>query len=182
MPSRTGAPIVQCASIATVAKMQPLSSTSSLFSGNAAITQDRTSSSRSPTPAVQHLPRHAVLSSHERHSSSGRNRMELDRQQDSRKDTNFEEYPVLGSSKQRGRHPKQPLLPVTASVKPKIPGATAIAKDSTNSGSSMSSASPPPSQQQRFAALEEKNVRKAITRFGTMPKGARIDAYLDSLK
>ena len=31
-------------------------------------------------------------------------------------------------------------------------------------------------------ALEEVNVRKAINRYGTLPKGARIGAYLDSLK
>lgn len=33
----------------------------------------------------------------------------------------------------------------------------------------------------KVVALEEKNVRKATSRFGTMPKGARIDAFLDSL-
>jgi len=31
-------------------------------------------------------------------------------------------------------------------------------------------------------ALEEVNVRKAINRYGTLPKGARIGAYLDSLR
>ncbi|RZC33775.1 tyrosine-protein kinase Abl, partial [Asbolus verrucosus] len=32
------------------------------------------------------------------------------------------------------------------------------------------------------AALEVQNVRKAISRYGTLPKGARIGAYLESLK
>jgi len=30
--------------------------------------------------------------------------------------------------------------------------------------------------------LEEVNVKKAINRYGTLPKGARIGAYLDSLR
>lgn len=33
-----------------------------------------------------------------------------------------------------------------------------------------------------MAALEVQNVRKAISRYGTLPKGARIGAYLESLK
>ncbi|KAJ8935198.1 hypothetical protein NQ314_012955 [Rhamnusium bicolor] len=32
------------------------------------------------------------------------------------------------------------------------------------------------------AALEVQNVRKAISRYGTLPKGARIGAYLESLR
>ncbi|GIZ00695.1 tyrosine-protein kinase Abl [Caerostris extrusa] len=34
----------------------------------------------------------------------------------------------------------------------------------------------------RVAALEVQNVKKAISRYGTLPKGARIGAYLDSLR
>ncbi|XP_044272395.1 tyrosine-protein kinase Abl isoform X1 [Tribolium madens] len=34
----------------------------------------------------------------------------------------------------------------------------------------------------QVAALEVQNVRKAISRYGTLPKGARIGAYLESLK
>ncbi|XP_074594225.1 tyrosine-protein kinase Abl isoform X2 [Brevipalpus obovatus] len=34
----------------------------------------------------------------------------------------------------------------------------------------------------QVAALEVNNVKKAINRYGTLPKGARIGAYLDSLK
>lgn len=33
-----------------------------------------------------------------------------------------------------------------------------------------------------MAALEVQNVRKAISRYGTLPKGARIGAYLESLR
>lgn len=33
-----------------------------------------------------------------------------------------------------------------------------------------------------MAALEVQNVRKAINRYGTLPKGARIGAYLESLR
>jgi abelson tyrosine-protein kinase 1 len=36
--------------------------------------------------------------------------------------------------------------------------------------------------QVQVAALEVQNVRKAISRYGTLPKGARIGAYLESLK
>ncbi len=38
------------------------------------------------------------------------------------------------------------------------------------------------SEQTVVSPLAEKNVRKAISRFGTMPKGARIGAYLESLR
>lgn len=34
----------------------------------------------------------------------------------------------------------------------------------------------------QVAALEVQNVRKAINRYGTLPKGARIGAYLESLR
>ncbi|XP_054712843.1 tyrosine-protein kinase Abl-like [Uloborus diversus] len=34
----------------------------------------------------------------------------------------------------------------------------------------------------KVAALEVQNVKKAISRYGTLPKGARIGAYLDSLR
>lgn len=34
----------------------------------------------------------------------------------------------------------------------------------------------------KVVALEEVNVRKAINRYGTLPKGARIGAYLDSMR
>lgn len=34
----------------------------------------------------------------------------------------------------------------------------------------------------QVAALEVQNVRKAISRYGTLPKGARIGAYLESLR
>lgn len=34
----------------------------------------------------------------------------------------------------------------------------------------------------QVVALEEVNVRKAINRYGTLPKGARIGAYLDSMR
>ncbi len=33
-----------------------------------------------------------------------------------------------------------------------------------------------------MSPLAEKNLRKAANRFGTLPKGARIDAYLESMK
>lgn len=33
-----------------------------------------------------------------------------------------------------------------------------------------------------MSPLAEKNVRKAVSKFGTMPKNARIDAYLESMK
>lgn len=33
-----------------------------------------------------------------------------------------------------------------------------------------------------MAALEVQNVKRAINRYGTLPKGARIDAYLESLR
>ena len=36
--------------------------------------------------------------------------------------------------------------------------------------------------QVQVAALEVQNVRKAISRYGTLPKGARIGAYLESLR
>lgn len=52
--------------------------------------------------------------------------------------------------------------------------------------SSHSSPSSPSSENQsqspKVAALEVHNVKKAISRYGTMPKGARIGQYLDSLK
>ena len=38
------------------------------------------------------------------------------------------------------------------------------------------------SNKNHVAALDVHNVKKAISRYGTMPKGARIGAYLDSLK
>lgn len=37
-------------------------------------------------------------------------------------------------------------------------------------------------QQQKVAALEVQNVKRAINRYGTLPKGARIGAYLESLR
>ena len=33
-----------------------------------------------------------------------------------------------------------------------------------------------------MAALEVQNVKRAINRYGTLPKGARIGAYLESLR
>ncbi|KAK5642753.1 hypothetical protein RI129_008920 [Pyrocoelia pectoralis] len=41
---------------------------------------------------------------------------------------------------------------------------------------------PKESQTVQVAALEVQNVRKAISRYGTLPKGARIGAYLESLR
>ncbi|XP_042899791.1 tyrosine-protein kinase Abl isoform X2 [Parasteatoda tepidariorum] len=38
------------------------------------------------------------------------------------------------------------------------------------------------SKKVKVAALEVQNVKKAISRYGTLPKGARIGAYLDSLR
>lgn len=38
------------------------------------------------------------------------------------------------------------------------------------------------SSKPQVVALEEVNVRKAINRYGTLPKGARIGAYLDSMR
>ncbi|KAG8182032.1 hypothetical protein JTE90_013962 [Oedothorax gibbosus] len=38
------------------------------------------------------------------------------------------------------------------------------------------------SKKVKVAALEVQNVKKAINRYGTLPKGARIGAYLDSLR
>lgn len=32
-----------------------------------------------------------------------------------------------------------------------------------------------------ISPLAEKNLRKAVSKFGTMPKNARIDAYLESM-
>lgn len=32
-----------------------------------------------------------------------------------------------------------------------------------------------------MSPLAEKNLRKAVSKFGTMPKNARIDAYLESM-
>ncbi|XP_073974449.1 tyrosine-protein kinase Abl isoform X2 [Rhodnius prolixus] len=40
----------------------------------------------------------------------------------------------------------------------------------------------PPPKVVQVAALEVQNVRKAINRYGTLPKGARIGAYLESLR
>lgn len=34
----------------------------------------------------------------------------------------------------------------------------------------------------QVAALEVQNVKRAINRYGTLPKGARIGAYLESLR
>lgn len=34
----------------------------------------------------------------------------------------------------------------------------------------------------QIAALEVQNVKRAINRYGTLPKGARIGAYLESLR
>lgn len=34
----------------------------------------------------------------------------------------------------------------------------------------------------QVAALEVQNVKRAISRYGTLPKGARIGAYLESLR
>ncbi|XP_022909012.2 tyrosine-protein kinase Abl isoform X2 [Onthophagus taurus] len=39
-----------------------------------------------------------------------------------------------------------------------------------------------PPKEVQVAALDEHNVRKAISRYGTLPKGARIGAYLESLR
>ncbi|KAK2719901.1 tyrosine-protein kinase Abl-like isoform X2 [Artemia franciscana] len=39
-----------------------------------------------------------------------------------------------------------------------------------------------PSKALKLASLEVHNVRKALSRYGTLPKGARIGAYLESLK
>ncbi len=33
-----------------------------------------------------------------------------------------------------------------------------------------------------MAALDERNLRRAVHRYGTLPKGARIGAYLESLR
>ncbi|XP_018324086.1 tyrosine-protein kinase Abl isoform X3 [Agrilus planipennis] len=41
---------------------------------------------------------------------------------------------------------------------------------------------PPKEQPVQVAALEVQNVKKAISRYGTLPKGARIGAYLESLR
>jgi abelson tyrosine-protein kinase 1 len=32
------------------------------------------------------------------------------------------------------------------------------------------------------AALDERNLKRAVHRYGTLPKGARIGAYLESLR
>ena len=37
-------------------------------------------------------------------------------------------------------------------------------------------------QQQRVGQLDEKNLKRAANRYGTLPKDARIGAYLDSLR
>ena len=34
----------------------------------------------------------------------------------------------------------------------------------------------------KVVALDESNLKRAVNRYGTMPKGARIDAYLESLR
>ena len=35
---------------------------------------------------------------------------------------------------------------------------------------------------QQVVALDERNLKRAVNRYGTMPKGARIGAYLESLR
>jgi abelson tyrosine-protein kinase 1 len=34
----------------------------------------------------------------------------------------------------------------------------------------------------QVAALDERNLKRAVHRYGTLPKGARIGAYLESLR
>lgn len=46
----------------------------------------------------------------------------------------------------------------------------------------INSAPPPPANQPVVGALEVQNVKRAINRYGTLPKGARIGAYLESLR
>lgn len=58
-------------------------------------------------------------------------------------------------------------------------------KENHNSGSQTTANTPvsaPPSTQVTVAALEVQNVKRAINRYGTLPKGARIGAYLESLR
>ncbi|CRL06727.1 CLUMA_CG019430, isoform A [Clunio marinus] len=78
----------------------------------------------------------------------------------------FKRAPVMGNrgletrNSKRSAQRKTPLAPINHS----------------------SSSSPPIPSQPVVGALEVQNVKRAINRYGTLPKGARIGAYLESLR
>jgi abelson tyrosine-protein kinase 1 len=49
-------------------------------------------------------------------------------------------------------------------------------------GGSASGSGTPSSGPVQVAALDERNLKRAVHRYGTLPKGARIGAYLESLR
>lgn len=58
----------------------------------------------------------------------------------------------------------------------------AVGKSSATNQSSAEAESSDKNKNVQVAALDVHNVKRAINRYGTMPKGARIGAYLDSLR
>ena len=55
-------------------------------------------------------------------------------------------------------------------------------KDSSRSRGSPRTSRKAPPEENQVAPLDERNLKRAVNRYGTMPKGARIGAYLESLR
>ncbi|KAF5278991.1 hypothetical protein FQA39_LY05669 [Lamprigera yunnana] len=105
-------------------------------------------------------------------SAKGDSESELQDQTPDTDDSGAHSYPDVGSRNTFG-------IPGTSSFK----RAPVMGNRGLEQRGKKSRTYPPKeSQTVQVAALEVQNVRKAISRYGTLPKGARIGAYLESLR
>lgn len=92
--------------------------------------------------------------------------------------------PLMGNRSLESRNSKRAQYhPQNSQPKKDAAAAAAAAASSYQPNSANSSGLPspnmhPPAQPITVGALEVQNVKKAINRYGTLPKGARIGAYL----